>query len=427
MKDSGVKWIGEVPEDWNVQKVGNYFNQLKNKNVELEEQNLLSLSYGNIIRRDIKTSEGLLPDNFSNYNITQKNNIVLRMTDLQNDHKSLRVGFVNEKGIITSAYITIKKKNELEVNEKFIYFQLHAFDTIKGFYSMGSGVRQNVTFDHIKKLDITLPSYRKQYKIVSYLENTLSKIDNLIKETQQSIEELKKYKQSLITEAVTNGLDKNVEMKASGVEWIGDIPDNWLLTKLGSITNKIGSGKTPRGGENVYSQKGILFLRSQNIYNEGLRLEEPRFITKETHQEMSNSSVEYGDVLLNITGGSIGRTTVYNLDSEANVNQHVCILRAKKALVLSKWIHFCLISSLGEQSVRYFQTGGNREGLNFGDISKVLIPLPTINQQKIIINELTRKENVINSMVIDKKVIVLELEQYKKSLIYEYVTGKKEV
>lgn len=429
MKDSGVEWIGEIPIDWNIKKIGNYFNQVKNKNHELAEQNLLSLSYGKVIRKNINTANGLLPENFSNYNIVKENDIVLRMTDLQNDQKSLRTGLVSEQGIITSAYITLRGKDSITniINAKFLHYQLYAFDIIKGFYGMGSGVRQNINFEDIKKISIVLPIYTKQKEVADYLDNTLEKINTIISDTQQSIEELKKYKQSLITEVVTKGLDKNVKTRDSKVEWIGDISNQFLIAKLGSITNKIGSGKTPSGGENVYSKEGILFIRSQNVYNEGLQLDDARFISEEIHQTMLNSSVEYDDILLNITGGSIGRAAVYLSDVTANVNQHVCILRPKKELVLSKWIHFCLISNIGEQSVKYFQTGGNREGLNFNDISKISIPLPSLTQQKVFINELLKIENTVNQLIEEKKNIIQEFEQYKKSLIYEYVTGKKQV
>src|SRR5699024_9636941 len=108
MKDSGIEWIGKIPKHWSVRKISNYFSQVKDKNDELEEENLLSLSYGSIIRRNIKSTDGLLPANFKNYNIVESGDIVLRMTDLQNDKVSLRTGFVTEKGIITSAYITIR-------------------------------------------------------------------------------------------------------------------------------------------------------------------------------------------------------------------------------------------------------------------------------------------------------------------------------
>lgn len=203
MKDSGIEWIGKVPIDWEVRKIGNFFYQVKDKNIDLQEKNLLSLSYGSIIKRDINTSDGLLPANFSSYNIVRFGDIVLRMTDLQNDKTSLRTGFVTEEGIITSAYITIRTNHTNSINSKYIQLLLHSFDIYKGFYGMGSGVRQNVTFNDIKKLPIILPPKQMQDEIVNYVEKKTTIIDNLVNEKEIAIEEFEGYKKSLIYEFVT--------------------------------------------------------------------------------------------------------------------------------------------------------------------------------------------------------------------------------
>lgn len=168
-----------------------------------QEENLLSLSYGKIVKRNYHSADGLLPANFDNYIIVEPNDIVLRMTDLQNDHKSLRTGFVNESGIITSAYIILRPQKNQEFISKFIQLFLHSFDIYKGFYGMGSGVRQNVTFNDIKKLKIILPPIIEQKQILRYLENKVSTIDKLIENKIKIIEELENYKKSLIYEYVT--------------------------------------------------------------------------------------------------------------------------------------------------------------------------------------------------------------------------------
>jgi type I restriction enzyme S subunit len=203
MKDSGIEWIGKIPKLWSVRKISNYFSQVKDKNDELEEENLLSLSYGSIIRRNINSTDGLLPANFKNYNIVKFGDIVLRMTDLQNDKVSLRTGFVTEDGIITSAYITIRTDLDNTVLPKYIQLLLHSFDIYKGFYGMGSGVRQNVTYNDIKKIEIIVPPLNEQRQIVSYLDEQTARIDKLIEDKTKVIEELEDYKKSLIYEYVT--------------------------------------------------------------------------------------------------------------------------------------------------------------------------------------------------------------------------------
>ena len=143
MKDSGIEWIGEIPKRWNVHPIYFYFGERKHKNLLGNEDNLLSLSYGNIIRKDINTNGGLLPDTFNTYNIVEKNDIIIRPTDLQNDKRSLRTGIVKEHGIITSAYIALRSiKN---VNENYFHYLLHSYDIKKVFYNMGNGVRQGLS------------------------------------------------------------------------------------------------------------------------------------------------------------------------------------------------------------------------------------------------------------------------------------------
>lgn len=203
MKNSGIEWIGQIPENWGLKRIGFFFNKVKTPNKNLIEKNLLSLSYGNIIQKNIDTNEGLLPKSFETYNIVLPGDIVLRMTDLQNDHKSLRTGFVGEKGIITSAYITLRVKNSNKINSKYIQQLLHAFDIKKGFYSMGSGVRQGVTFSDIKKIDIVVPSLAEQKEIIEFLDNQTKKIDQLIQDKEVLITQYEEYKKSIIYEYVT--------------------------------------------------------------------------------------------------------------------------------------------------------------------------------------------------------------------------------
>lgn len=201
MKDSGIDWIGDIPKYWKIYKIGQIFKEHKEKNEGLIEDNLLSLSYGKVKRRDIKSKEGLLPQSFEGYNIIKPGDIVLRMTDLQNDQKSLRVGLCKEKGIITSAYISIRAHNNIYPH--YAYYYLHSFDIYKGFYGMGAGVRQGVNFNELKKLDILFPTYDEQKQIAIVLDEKSRTIESTIEQKEQLITELEAYKKSLIYEYVT--------------------------------------------------------------------------------------------------------------------------------------------------------------------------------------------------------------------------------
>ena len=201
MKDSGIEWIGEIPKEWDVLVAFQLFNQVKNKNEGLIEKNLLSLSYGKIKRKNIETIGGLLPENFDGYNIIERDDIVLRLTDLQNDHTSLRVGLSNERGIVTSAYLTLR--NQSRNTSLYLYYYLHTFDVCKGFYGMGAGVRQGLNWDGLKLLKIAIPPVEEQFEITSFLESKCIEIDKLIESKQLLLEELDHYRKSLIYEYVT--------------------------------------------------------------------------------------------------------------------------------------------------------------------------------------------------------------------------------
>lgn len=201
LMDSNVTWMGKVPSSWKKFMIGQLFEQVKEKNEGMIENNLLSLSYGKIKRRSIESSDGLLPSSFEGYNIIEKDDIVLRMTDLQNDHKSLRQGISTERGIVTSAYITMRAKQIIE--PRFVYYQLFGFDINKGYYGMGSGVRQGVNWNDIKKLPLLLPNVAQQKVIVDYLDEKSNQIETLISEKESLISKYEDYKKSMIYEYVT--------------------------------------------------------------------------------------------------------------------------------------------------------------------------------------------------------------------------------
>lgn len=201
MKDSVIEWIGEIPKDWEVHPVYIYFEEGKTKNYRMQEQNLLSLSYGRIIRKDINTNGGLLPASFNTYNVVEAGDIIIRPTDLQNDKRSLRTGLVKEQGIITSAYIDLRPKDN--VNSKYYHYLLHSYDIIKVFYNMGNGVRQGLNFSEFAKLLLLEPTTIEQQQIADFLDTKCSEIDSLIADKKRQLDILADYKKSLIYEYVT--------------------------------------------------------------------------------------------------------------------------------------------------------------------------------------------------------------------------------
>ena len=201
MKDSGIAWVGMIPAHWPLHPVYTYFGERKNKNRFGVEDNLLSLSYGRVIRKDINTSDGLLPESFNTYNIVEAGDIIIRPTDLQNDKRSLRTGLVKEHGIITSAYIDLCPIKE--VDSRYFHFLLHAYDVMKVFYNMGNGVRQGLNYSEFSRLMVFEPSYDEQVAIADHLDAKCAEIDDTIAQKQEQLSTLEAYKKSLIYEYVT--------------------------------------------------------------------------------------------------------------------------------------------------------------------------------------------------------------------------------
>lgn len=201
MKDSGIEWIGRIPKTWNILPLYMLFSERKNRNSRGKETNLLSLSYGRIIRKNINTNIGLLPESFNTYNIVEKNDIIIRPTDLQNDKKSLRTGLVKEHGIITSAYIALMPLRN--INSIYFHYLLHAYDVAKVFYNMGNGVRQGLNYSEFCKLLVVCPNRLEQQAIVDSLDTKCADIDAAIEGKQKQLDVLKEYKKSLIYEYVT--------------------------------------------------------------------------------------------------------------------------------------------------------------------------------------------------------------------------------
>jgi len=238
-KDSGTPWIGEIPTHWDLAPAFALLQENKVSNRGLQNTNLLSLSYGRIITRDVDAG-GLLPASFETYQIVEPGNIIMRLTDLQNDQKSLRVGLSRHSGIITSAYLCLRTKGNLSPG--YAYYVLHALDTMKVLYTMGGGLRQTMDFVDLRRMPVLLPRPEEQAAIVAYLDRKNADIDRFITKKRQLIALLNEQKAAIINQAVTRGLDPKVPMKASGVEWLGDIPAHWTLTTVGRAM-RLGRGR----------------------------------------------------------------------------------------------------------------------------------------------------------------------------------------
>lgn len=426
MKDSGIAWIGAMPRAWKMNTIAQIFLQVKCKNTGLQERNLLSLSYGKVKRKSIDTVEGLLPESFDGYNIIEKDDIVLRLTDLQNDHTSLRVGLAEERGIITSAYLTIRNRSNF--CPKYLYYYLHSFDIAKGFYGMGAGVRQGLNWDGVKWLKILVPSVPEQERIAAFLDAECAEIDAVLEKTRASIEEYKKLKQAVITQAVTKGIRGDRPMKDSGIEWIGEIPAEWSVVKGRRLILATQNGLTRR---NLEKSEGFIVLKLKNLDADGnIDYSEVNRVAL-TDEEKSKYQLCDGDFLFVRVNGSrnlVGKCAIYHDVGEiVAYNDH--IIRVKlNDLCLKEYFHYYLLSIAGKREIElHTSTAAGQFTISGDGLRELRVVLPGIVEQAETVAYLDKKSADIDALVAKKQQYLTEIENYKKSLIYEYVTGKKEV
>ena len=292
---------------------------------------------------------------------------------------------------------------------EFLYYWMLNFDVTS---HIGNGALPSINQGYVEKIEILIPTEIEQKKIT----DILALIDEDIEETNKIIYEAKKMKSALMDKLFTNGFGHKLFKKTK----IGSIPDIWEIKSMNNVVSHVGSGSTPRGGSAVYLNEGVPFIRSQNVYFDGLRVGDLSYISDSMHAEMKRSVVKNGDVLLNITGASIGRAClVPDGFPEANVNQHVCIIRVKEELN-NIFLFYFLQSKLGQKQIFALQAGGNREGLNFQNIRSFIVPIPKKSEQQEIADFLILVDKKIetNTKLKDK------LIKLKKGLMSDLLSGK---
>ncbi|MDL0439375.1 restriction endonuclease subunit S [Stutzerimonas frequens] len=211
--------------------------------------------------------------------------------------------------------------------------------------------------------------------------------------------------------------------KESGVEWLGEVPEHWEVTKLSYVTSRIGSGKTPSGGAAAYASSGVPFIRSQNVHDQGLRLDDIVYIDEETDTEMAWSRVRPLDVLINITGASIGRSCqVPAKFGRANVNQHVCVIRLDKAVETSDWVAWFMKSPSSKEQVKVSQTGAAREGLNFEQLAGFYLCMPPLHERKLITAFLDHETARIDALIEEQQRLIELLKEKRQAVISHAVT-----
>nr|WP_281723010.1 restriction endonuclease subunit S [Nitrosomonas nitrosa] len=408
------------PDVWQLSKLHHVLKVRKGfKNAGMKEENLLSLSYGRIIPKDIDASEGLLPESFEAYQIVEPGNIVLRLTDLQNDKRSLRQGLVREQGIVTSAYDALQVTKGHD--PRFWAYALLALDLAKYYYSLGGGVRQSIKFVDFPNDWLRAPDDETQKSIADFLDRETARIDHLIEKKQRMLELTKERHHALTERLVTFGPDSDVERVETGNLWMPFASKGAQLLPIKRIASLINGYAF---SSDDLGDKGVPVLRIGDV-GTSIDIEAAAKFTGDVPRSLSQFVVQRGDILIAMTGATIGKFGVYQSDELAYINQRVGILRATR--VSSSLLSACLGTRCFVEQMKLFAYGGAQPNIGASEIGAIVLPVlpPEIQDvvAKIIDRENARlnflREQVLNS--IDR------LREFRAALITAAVTGQIDV
>jgi len=415
-----LEWVGDIPSDWNVEPFFKVMPQSGRSNSGLTEVNLLSLSYGQIIRKDIDSNDGLLPASFETYQIVEPGDIVFRFTDLQNDKRSLRSALVRERGIITSAYLAVSPKACLP---SYADFLMRSYDTTKVFYSFGGGVRQSLTYSDVKRLPVLVPPIETQRAIVDFLSRETEQIDALIGKQERLVDVLDERRSAMISHAVTRGLDPSAPTKDSGVEWLGRVPAAWTVKALPRYM----LGRVDyRGATPTKREDGVLLITARNVKAGYIDYDTSKeFVAEDEYAEiMSRGTPQVGDILMTMEA-PLGNFAAVDRPHIA-LAQRIVKFRASSE-ALSSFLVYALNSATFQAQLVSKATGSTALGLKASKLIELRLAMPPVAEQSLIAQHLDDKTAKIDALIEKAKAMNVVLRERRSALISAAVTGKIDV
>ena len=420
-KDSGEKWLGEVPEEWDVKRLASYFSERKVK-VSVDDYEPLSV-----------TKKGIFPqlENVARSNDTDNRKQVLKEDFVINSRSDRRgsSGISNYDGSVSLINIVLKPRKTLYPD--FCNYLLKSEAFINEYYRNGRGIVADLwttRYQEMKMIKVAIPKMDEQIAITHYLDSATSYLDRAISQQQNMIDLLNERKQIIIQNAVTKGLDSNVKMKDSGIDWIGEIPIYWETRRLDFcawIRARLG-WKGLKASE--YTDTGYPFLSAFNIVNEQLCWEPINFINRQRYEESPDIKLKIGDILLVKDGAGIGKCARVDLLplGESTANGSLAFITPNKD-VNYKYLYYFIISDSFKQLTSILINGMGVPHLTQGEMKKVKIPLPPINEQNRIADCLDNKIGKLNKAINSVQVLIEKMQERKQIIINDVVTGKVKV
>lgn len=412
-KDSGQQWLGMVPSHWSILPGKAIFAENKTKNKDNQESFVLSLSYGKIIpKKDI--NEGLVPDNYSGYQIVKPGYIIVRCTDLQNDKVSLRTALVQHNGIISGAYLGLIPRDSY--NSSFLQYLLFDWDISKELYRYGSGLRQSLSWEDIKYLLLPIPPIEEQEAIVSYLDKVTADIDKAIAAKERIIASLEERRKIIITHAVTRGINPDVPMKDSGIDWLGEIPTHWEVIRIKYLLNEK-KARSKTGTEEPLSmsqRKGLIPTKMMGVI--------PNLAASYVDAKL----VSNGDLVFNKLKAHLGVFNVSEYDGLVSPDYAVYNSTGKADLKFLEYI-FKTPNCINEFKKLITGVGAGLSRLYTNDLYSIYCAIPPIDEQLSIRNHIANQTKAISEAIDQCQSIIDLLRERKNIIINETVTGKVKV
>ena len=413
MKNSGIEWVGDIPDNWEVTKTKYQFQYKKEiAGLQSDKYERLALTMKNVVKRSKEDNTGLQPEKFETYQILRQDELVFKLIDLQNVSTS-RVGRSSYVGIVSPAYIILRQHGKVLPCYAEKYFYVLWKNQV--FNSLGDdGVRSNLGKDDLLNIPIPVPPLSEQKTIAGFLDKKCGAVDALIADIQQEIETLEQYKRSVITEAVTKGLDPSVPMKDSGIDWVGIMPKHWK-----KMPNKYLMYKEKTICP-VYNGESILSLTMKGVVVRDLEAGGKMPTSFDGYQQIKAGNLLMCLFDIDVTPRCIGLICNNGVTSPA-YSQFIM----KKNAYAPFYSYYYLMVDFTKELLHMAKN--LRHSLNEEQFGAILAPVPPIEEQQQIADYLDKKCKEIEGVIADKQSQIETLESYKKSLIYEYVTGKKEV
>lgn len=420
-KNSGVKWLGQIPSHWEIKKLRAFFSEVTEYNSALKVHNQLQFKYGTIVPKpDSEIDEAVLKT-ISKYTIVNPGDIIINGLNLNYDFIPFRVGKVNERGVITSAYIAMRPNENLL--PKFYEYLLKAMDAKKVFHGFGTGIRSTLSFKELKHKLLPFVPLNEQEAIVVYLDKVTGEIDRAIEAQQKIIDALNERKQIIITRAVTRGLNPNAPLRDSGIDWLGQIPEHWEIMKLKWLIEsplQYGANESP----DDFSESLPRYIRITDIATDGTL--KPEGAVSLSWDKAAKYLLRKGNILFARSGATVGKTYLFSEEMTACFAGY--LIKAEcNDLILPEFLLNYTQSSVYENWKNYIFNKATIQNIGADKYSTLIVPLPPIKEQSSILDGLTMDLLPLKQALFNCERMISLLQERKQIVINEVVTGKKKV